>query len=203
MDSADSRTADKTRELAAMMTRGLQAAGVQVAEPDALAILDHFVTIQPPKTSFTIGLAIMPSGGRGGGTSIKPGNVRMNIRKLVNAIASGVLTIVGVVQVPWTALFGALVVWESLYSSVEVKLTETEASVLWTLWLLKDDRFTVAKDGLLSNVNSERQRYGRSPMTHTELGDSLSSLVRIKSIKQSADDPTRWWLCEWVRVSYT
>ena len=62
------------------------------------------------------------------GTSTKPGNVTLNMRKLAVAIASGALTITGAIATPWTLLLGALVTWDSLWSCLQLDLGEIEAS---------------------------------------------------------------------------
>jgi hypothetical protein len=143
----------------------------------------------------------MDSGGMGGGVSVKPGNVRLNMRQLVKCIASGVITIVGVVQLPWTAVFGALVIWDDLYAGTRIELSESDASVMWTLWLNRDEDHTVAERGLLQKVNEERHKYGATELTQRELDDSLQRLSTLRSIER-ANDESRWWLREWVRVRY-
>ena len=133
---------------------------------------------------------------------MKPGNILLDMRRLITAVASGVLTVVGVAEVPWTAVFGALVLWDTLYAGARIELSEREAAVLWTLWLLRDGAYTAPQAGLLEAVNVERERYGRSRLTQQEFDDALRKLERISSIEQSSNDPSRWWLREWVRITY-
>lgn len=191
----------KAEELASAIRHALLARGMAVDEAFALGIVAHLAVITPPEVETFCHLLTIREGGVGGGQSVKPGNIVLNMRKFVTAVASGVLTTVGVVEVPWTAIFGALVVWDSLYAGATAELSEAEASVVWTLWCLCDEGHTVADDGLLEAVNAERQKHGRPALTHRELQDALRKLERIGSIERSSENGSRWWLREWVRVS--
>jgi hypothetical protein len=150
--------------------------------------LQSFITMQP--------------GGRGGGKSAKGGNIFINIHKLITAIAGGVLTVSGAIAVPWTLPFAAIIIWDSIYSGTNINLTELEAAVLWSLWKNRDPTRCVSNNGLLDLVNTELAAYGRKLMSQEELSNVLSNLVRIKSIQKYKKDPTKWRLCEWIRVGY-
>ena len=109
------------------------------AETTARAVIDSFVQITPPEAAPTIVEFIsLPSGGRGGGRSVKPGNLLLNMRKLFTAIASGVITTASVIGAPWTAPFAALVLWDRVWSGLNIDITEREAVLLWTMWNNRD-----------------------------------------------------------------
>lgn len=193
----------KALELASLAASGCSDIGLRLPDDSARMLVKHFAAIAPPDSELVASSSRvdMDAGGRGGGVSVKPGNVRLNMRQLVSAIASGVLTVVGAVQLPWTAVFGALVIWNNLFAASRVALSESDASVLWTLWLNRDDENTVAEAGLLGRVNEERRRHGRADLAQRDLDESLQRLSRLQSIERAADK-SRWWLREWVSVKY-
>jgi len=202
MDTNADQTAKKKAELAQMFSKACGCFGDPIEEARASNFIDHFASITPPQYSTSLSFMKMDPGGEGGAESVKPGNIVLNISRLVTAVASGVLTAVGVVEIPWTAVFGALVVWNTLYSAARVKISERDASVMWTLWLRRDEELTVPDAGLLKAVNAERKKHGQRPLRSTELRDALNKLKRIRSIERSSKDDSRWWLREWVRVTY-
>jgi hypothetical protein len=169
----------------------------------ALIFTDECMRITPPEKDITrLELITMQPGGRGGGKSAKGGNIFINIHKLITAIAGGVLTVSGAIAVPWTLPFAAIIIWDSIYSGTNINLTELEAAVLWSLWKNRDPTRCVSNNGLLDLVNTELAAYGRKLMSQEELSNVLSNLVRIKSIQKYKKDPTKWRLCEWIRVGY-
>lgn len=169
----------------------------------AKKVVECLCSVTPPERRTAFELMTIQKGGRGGGVSVKPGNVLLNIRKLVSAVASGALTVVGSLHEPWIAVLGALAVWDSLYSGLQVELDEAEASVVWTMWLKCDDSHTLPKSGLLLRVNEQRRKFGRREMSDLEFSDVLRKLERMRCISAGGDDDSRWWLREWVRVEFT
>jgi hypothetical protein len=51
-------------------------------------------------------------------------------------------------------------------------------------------------------VNEDRERHGHSPLSEKELTEVVATLERMRCIKRSRNDNTKWWLREWVRVEY-
>ncbi len=166
----------------------------------ATNLVKEFVTIRPPeKKTISFELLTISSGGKGGGTSLKPGNMILNMRKLFKTIASGVLAIPGIVHAPWTIPFFALLLWDNIWSSLKINFSERDAAIIWTLWFHRDSYNRVQKKGLLEKVNSELTNYERTLMSTQELEDSLDKLCSTKCI---VDNDKQWWLREWVRVIY-
>lgn len=182
--------------------------GVKAEELDtkdaAEEIINNFVEIDPPEKEVSVYLELMTfrSGGRGGGRSVKPGNIFLNFRKLISFLASCVLTGASMVHSPWTAPFAAVVLWDRLWSNLNLELSEREAAIIWTLWLYRDKNDCVPDSGLLEKINSELNKFGRSSISQEELNDSLSKLKEMECIEAWSQDPSKWWLCEWVKVTY-
>lgn len=169
----------------------------------APGVVQVLADITPPETQFLMEMITMRPGAGGGGRSVKPGNIRLNLRKMIVALAGGTLTAVGIASAPWMAVLGALVIWDSVYSCLGADLDDGAASVAWTLWKHADDESTVAKEGLIDVVNAERAKHNQNPLTPQQVRQSLWTLEKMRCISTSKGDDSRWWLREWVRVKYT
>jgi hypothetical protein len=193
----------KRQDLEIIIADALRRLEVNSADHLAGQVVREFVSLtapywDPPPLRF---MTLQP-GGLGGGSTTKPGNVTLNLRKLVRAIASGALTIGGAIATPWMLLVGALLTWDALWSCLRLEIGEDQACVLWTLWSMRDDRNTVAKAEIFEAVTRERQRFGKQLLSAQEVDYALHDLARMRCIKSAVDDPGRWWLREWVRVAY-
>jgi hypothetical protein len=201
---AETEKADaKRHDLKAIICESLRTRSVDNADLLADQVLQRFANVTAPYyESGPARLIVLGEGGIGGGSTTKPGNIVLNCRKLVKAIATGTLTIAGATTARWLLLVGALVVWDDLWSCLNLKLTEEHACVVWTLWKNPDKSNTVPKSSVLLEVNRERAEFGKQPLSALEADRVLSDLVKMGCIRQSTRNPQRWWLQEWVRISY-
>ena len=124
------------------------------------------------------------------------------MRKLIATAAAGTLAVAGAIPNPWTVPLAALVLWDAVCSRLEVDIQEREASVIWAMWVNRDEKAEVSKGHLLALVNSERAQYGRQPLSETELKDALALLKKMGCVKQSEPDQSKWWLQEWVSINF-
>jgi hypothetical protein len=197
------RATAKREEIARLLSDGIAGAGVLDGGQAAAATLSIFAEVTAPYYEPEhMQLMTMSPGGTSGGSSVKPGNIRLNLGKLVRAIASGTLTIVGAMAAPWTLVIGALITWDSLWSCLNLDLTEQHASVIYAMWLARDDRATVAKSDVVRLVNTERVARGTQPLSYQEISRVINDLNAMRCIQQSKTDESRWWLREWVRIQY-
>lgn len=198
-DKAD----QKRQDLEVIIAGSLRESGVDDAALLADRVVQQFADVtapyrEPERFEF---MRLRP-GGVGGGSTTKPGNVALNLGKLVRAIATGILTVAGAAATPWLLVIGALVTWDALWSCLNLKLTEDHACVVWALWKNREDNNTFPKSDTLDAVNRERAAFGNQPLSAMEVDRALSDLARMGCIEQSANDPQRWWLREWVRIRY-
>ncbi len=180
----------------------------------AIEVVGKTVDVTPPEVNVTPPekekivlemITLLPGGRSGGyskGRSVKLGNITLNIHKLVTTLAASSLTVVGAVAVPWTAPLAAIVVWNSIWVNLKVDFTEREAAVLWTMWINRDDDCCVSHFDLLYMLNSELRKYERSLISSQELDSALETLEKIKCIKRSESDPSKWWLRESIKIKY-
>jgi hypothetical protein len=178
--------------------------------PDGLAteLVRSFVTITPPEIVMlpptgpppgTIGMIVMATDWQGGGTSRKPGNILLDLRKLTKAISEGALGVVSIPGAPWAAVFLAAALVVDVQSMVNVPLSEREAAILWTMWE-HHDQFSVDGIGLRELVNAELRRHGRQGISSQELDQSLRILERIGCIEAKRGDHSIWHLTESITV---
>ncbi|MCK4819866.1 hypothetical protein KA005_29140, partial [bacterium] len=148
-------------------------------------IVSSCISIQPPeKKKIVLHLMTMAPSGRGGGKSTKPGNIVLNIRKLVEAIANGAFAAVSAYQVPWLGIFGLILLWNSLWSSAQVELSENDAAVIWTMWVHRDrENKEISENKLLGKVNDHLAKYDRASITQKDMEFSIKRLEEIKCIK--------------------
>lgn len=176
----------------------------------AAKIIDNYVDFTPPEVDVTppekeavvLELITMRTDGRGEVRSVKPGNVFLNINKLMAAIATASLAVISAITVPWTAPLAALIIWDRVWSRLKVQLSEREAAIIWTMWTNKDDNRLVSDVDLLDKVNSELAKHGRGSISRQELDDALETLKNMACIQRSESEPSKWWLREGVKVSY-
>jgi hypothetical protein len=162
-------------------------------------ITDSFVQITPPEYEVSFELVTLRSGGVGGGSRTKPGNIFLNWRKLP-VVSSDIILIASSLNSHWLVPFAALVVWDRIWSLASIEITERDAVVIWNMWKNKDIDDYIKAEDVLKLVNKELSSYGRSEMMQQELEMILNNLESMKCIEKVEEN--KWWLREWVRIAY-
>ena len=134
----EERAKEKRKEVTDIVRGVIQNYDTQNKEEISSGIINHFLNITPPEIEHRMELITIRQGGMGGGSSIKPGNIWLNWRKLLVDGSESILTVVGAVAVPWLIPLAGLVVWNKIWSVSTVEITERHAVVIWTMWLNKD-----------------------------------------------------------------
>ena len=203
MGYSEEKAEARRQELRAAVAASLDGVAGEDAARLASEVVDHFASVTAPHWEARFELVTLRPGGLGGGSTTKPGNVVLNLRKLVVAIANGAITIAGGLAVPWVLIVGALVVWDNLWSCLQLEIGDNQACVLWTLWNGRDEDRTFPKRDVQDAVNRERSRFGMQPLGAGEIDHAIGDLVRMGCIKDAVRDPGRWWLREWVSIEYS
>lgn len=196
------REEQKRAELLTILAKAIPHSGDQ---PHAIAekVLEAFVKTSPPeKEPVVMHLMTMRFDGRGGGKSVKAGNIILNMGALIDTVAAGALTVVGALQAPFTVPFAAIVLWNTIWRAAEVTISENEAAVLYVMWTQRDKNHEIPKEGLLERCNAHFRKVQRQPLTQRDLAHSLRTLEGIETIASSQSRPSNWCLREWVRVTY-
>jgi hypothetical protein len=196
------REQQKRKELLATLESALLGSAAKPRDT-AEEVLNAFVRITPPqKEEVVMKYMTMFDDGRGGGRSVKPGNIRLNMGALIEAVAGGALSAVGVVHFPFTASFAAIILWNSVWRAVKVDITENDAAVLYVMWTDRDENDEVTNENLLQRCNTHLEFVQRQPLSARDIAHSLDTLGKIQTIKRSRFRPENWWLREWIRVTY-
>jgi hypothetical protein len=192
------RAADKRRELARVVRRGLASGGVRDRRSTD-AIMAQFVVITPPElppVSFDFADVTAE-----GGKSIKPGNVVFNLRKVMVAVAEGAVGIAGATM-PWVVVVSVLLALNSLHEAMEVEIGQTEALVLAAMWKRRDARNMVRRANVPTLVNEElaAAKGKRRSLSRPDIELALKRLQDLRCV--AAADGGRIRLRERVRVTY-
>lgn len=197
---------EKEGELLEDLRGKLEALNVPDSESTATArvLFQNFVRTSPPEEeTVSLGLVTVSSfSGRGGGTSSKLGNIRLNIGTLFEAIAAGVFTTISTVAAPWAIPFAAILLWCSLQKITSVDLTEESVIVLYILHRLKDRDKHVPNDvpAMLAAINAQLQKHGRSQLSESDVRHSLNVLMKIDAIEKNKSGG--WFVRECIQVKY-
>ena len=107
MTADDNRAQEKRQELVELATQTLARFSPSISDVCFLAerLVDHFIDITAPEVpTYVDGFVSMHTFRNGTpdfsrASSTKPGNIVLNMRKLITALASGVLTVAGAVAI--------------------------------------------------------------------------------------------------------
>jgi hypothetical protein len=196
----EKRAEEKRKELTDIVKDVIQNYDIQNKEKISSGIINHFLNVTPPEMELRIEFLTIRSGGLGGGSSTKPGNIWLNWRKLLVDGSESILTVIGALAVPWLISLAGLVVWNKIWSMVTVEISERHAVVIWTMWLYRDSENCIEDQLILDLVNKELLKYNRPEMNRQELNMILEDLKKMECIEETEEN--KWWLREWVKVVY-
>lgn len=199
------RKEEKVLEVQESIKELLVDAGIpeDAKEQTSKEFLDSCVHISPPEEKeLLLEMVTMRPSGRGGGKSTKPGNITLNVRKLFEAVSSGVFTVVSVTQMPWAIPFAFVLLWNSLWRNLEIPLSENEAVVLWVMWQVKNNEKVVNEADIKPALDKHAEKYERDTLSNKDISYAIDKLNQIGCIKESKEGRNMWWLCEWISPSY-
>ncbi|MGI2856484.1 hypothetical protein ACRTDR_20270 [Shewanella algae] len=198
-----SRRDEKLSELQTQVNDYLAIAGISKNEQLAKQIVDSFVKLTPPEKERDLMHMITMDhiSGRNGGKSLKLGNIRLNMRNLIDAISAGVFTTLSVNDQHWAIPFAAALLWNSLWKNLEVELTSSEVVVLVTLHKVAENKIVnLPQQDLLERVNQRIDMYEMTQLSSKDLNFALQQLAAINSIDLNSDGSI--FAKEWIQVKY-
>lgn len=196
---------EKSNELQNSLLENLEKLGIPELEAKEAAkqLFKTYVNVTPPEKEQVLMHLVTTSnfGGRGGGKSVKSGNIKLNMPNLLEAVSAGVFTVISVNAAPWAIPFAAVLLWQSLWKSIKIDLTELDVVVLITLNRLKNNSKVVVEkvDDILIEVNKTLNKYERSLATKQDLNHSITNLDTIDSLDIC---DSGLFIREWVKVRY-
>ncbi|WP_320052485.1 hypothetical protein [uncultured Acetobacteroides sp.] len=132
------------------------------------------------------------------GSSIKPGNIVLDMKKLLINSAEIGLTIAGVISTPYLIPLAALVVWNKVWSNVKIDLDENHAMTIMLMWENRDTTNNKIDEIDAYNLfNQYLKSKNKNEVILEDFRKVLFDLEKMQCIKKSGT--TKWWLREWVK----
>lgn len=135
------------------------------------------------------------------GSSIKPGNIRINIKHLIDSLPEIISASVSIsVDIPILKICAALSIWKILRNLSTIEITKEDAIVIAALWKNCDNKHKIPVEEGFDKVNIICKGVSEKEFTWEQYIQVLDLLEKINSIKLDEDGI---WLCEWVSRDYT
>lgn len=135
------------------------------------------------------------------GESIKPGNVKLNIRHLIESLPDLTIATVGIaMDIPILKVCAALNIWKMLRDITTVEITKEQAIAIVALWDNCDQQQRITLEKGFECFKSLYENIETFDCTWEQYIKLISDLEKIDSLKL---DSNGIWLCEWVSKRYT
>nr|WP_319570033.1 hypothetical protein [uncultured Draconibacterium sp.] len=173
-----------------------------LSEEDSGLIIERFCKIKAPEIIFPEQESHMDfftiHSAENKVSSIKAGNIVLNMKKLLIDSAEIGLTIAGVVATPYLIPLAALLIWNKVWSNIKIDLGENQAIAIKLMWEnrnIKDN--TIEESDVFYLFNQYLKSKNRNELVIEDFKRVLNDLEKMKCIEKK--DSTRWWLREWVK----
>ena len=134
------------------------------------------------------------------GKSIKPGNIRLNIRNLIESIPSAVEMAVGIaIDLPVLKICAALNLWKTIKGFFTVEISKEEAFVIVSLWKNCDSRHEISLEKGFISTNELLKKYEEQEFSNIKYNQVIDSLIKLQCIELTEGVI---WLREWISKNY-
>lgn len=134
------------------------------------------------------------------GNSIKPGNIRLNIRKLFETIPDVVSVGAGMVSDNLlVTVCGALSLWLKLRDIATVSISKEQAFAIVALWRGCNPDHKISLDDGFAAMNTLLKQYGEAEITYLKYNIVIDSLIEIQCVELTEGII---WLREWISRKY-
>lgn len=172
-------------------------------DPDQLveSLMNNYIQLTPPtEQDHTMSCIRLSSSFSEGGSSRKPGNICLNMKKLMEIVPDVTIATVGAATAPfWLLPLIALYVWNRLWCGSEERLSENEASVIYSLWKHRNKENKISVNDGFKHTNSTRRNANISSLKKDEYNNAINRLVQIGCIELS---DSIIWMKECVNIKY-
>ncbi len=135
------------------------------------------------------------------GQSIKPGNIRLNIRRLIESLPDITAAAVGIARdIPILKVCAALNIWKMLRDITTVEITKEQAITIVALWENCDSQQRITLEKGFDCFESLYKSIESSECTWEQYIGIINELEKLGSLEL---DSNGIWLREWVSRSYT
>lgn len=134
------------------------------------------------------------------GNSIKPGNIRLNIRKLIDTIPNVVEMAISIAtNIPVLQICSALNIWKALREVLTVEITKEQAFVIVALWKNCNQKQKITLEDGYKATNALCERFSEPKITNIKYNHTIDSLINLQCIELNEGII---WLREWVSKKY-
>jgi len=135
------------------------------------------------------------------GESIKPGNIRLNIRRLIEHLPDiTVATVEIAMDIPILKVCAALNIWKMLRDVSTVRINKEQAITIIALWENCNQQQRITLEQGFECVKALYRQIEEVELTWEQYINTIDELEKIDSLKI---DNEGIWLCEWVSKRYT
>ena len=132
-----------------------------------------------------------------GGRTIKPGNIILNLRKLIDSIPTiTALSVSMAVDIPILRVCSALSLWKEIRDVMTVEITRIQSIVIIALWKFRDHTNHIHLDYGYDRVNYFCETIGEENLSWDDYNKVVDELLKLQCID----------ICEeviWLRESIT
>lgn len=134
------------------------------------------------------------------GESIKPGNILLNFKKMIDSLPEITTAVVSVFyDIPILKLCAALTVYKSLKNVMTIEITKSQAIVIYALWKNCNKENKIKLEDGFNNANQLISNLEENEMTWNCYIEIVEQLEKLHCIKVNDNGI---WLCEWIRKQY-
>ena len=134
------------------------------------------------------------------GSSIKPGNIMVNIKNLIDSLPEIVVSVVGIaVDIPILKVCAVLNLWKMLRKAVSVEIDKTHAIVILALWKNRNGENKISPEHGFECSKKLYAEYNKDELSYEKYSEVLNQFVKIGSIEWVEGNI---WLREWIRHTY-
>ena len=178
---------------------GLSAKDHPFSEELAQNVVAAFCDVSEPEEDHTISLILTDGTGRGGGVSRKPGNIRLNWRRLFETVPSIVLVGAADYTKPWMYVLAALLIWKEMKAHCALQLSAEHAIAMHAMWDNCDGRRRISEVDALEATNKKLSEYDFNPLSMANFIKLVDHLDQMECVELRTGDI---WLREQVRKKF-
>ncbi len=118
-----------------------------------------------------------------GGRTIKPGNIILNLQKLIDSLPSIVaLSVSMAADIPILKVCSALSLWKELKGIMTVEITKMQSIVIMALWKYRDHTNHIHVDYGYNRVNYFCKAIGEEAISWIDYNQAVDELLKLKCI---------------------
>lgn len=118
-----------------------------------------------------------------GGRTIKPGNIVLNLRKLIDSIPTiTALSVSMAVDIPILRVCSALSLWKEIRDVMTVEITRMQSIVIIALWKFRDHTNHIHLDYGYDRVNYFCETIGEEKLSWDDYNKIVDELLKLQCI---------------------